>query len=741
MVSGICKPLKSYSSVSRPVLPYPSPQKSPSLVLHGNIQYDYLYRSITDTPFYQKDFRQHTVSTNLRFLVRNNFILRATVLHRNSNSPYFRDITTVSVQFNQRDYLQHLKEQLTLGAIPSIHQFYKKDIDEANIRYRRKLAEVEELKRWLSSPARINDIIAENERWLPGLPAMAKEQVPVNIPAAITLPDESLLKNAILEKANGKLSAFGDSVLQVADRWMAIQKQKAVDSLRKTQTAAYISEKKKKLDSLQKDLAGYETTLQQTQKKLADSLAQFKQEISKLTSMPQLQRYAQNKKSSLQGLSKNWKTLAAIRNIGIGRTWLDYSEMTVKNISVTGVNAEINPGNVYLAFAAGGINYRFRDFVVQDKNQIDKGQSIYIIRAGVGKKESTNFIITWYDGKRYVLASTGSQNNNPGALQRVNGMAAETRLALNENQYIIGEFAKSSFASTDSTGGSSGSSLSKVGNFKDRRNEGYGIRIYSFWPSAGSKLSGYYRKSGELFQSFNLQPLNSRQEAFQLKWQQNLWRKRIMVEAAIRKNDFTNPFLVQRTSSRAVFKSLQASLRIPKYPFISIGYAPTTQLIVLDDQRLAESQYNTLNAVLSYSYKAGKLQMSSNAMLLKFYNNVQDTGFLYYNASSITLNQFFYFNRLQLQSGITITDQQPLRVFTYEQDIIWQAGSKLSLNGGIKYNKVNSRDVCWGGTVGVLLTLPGIGVLQAGYEKSYLPGTNRNLLPAETGRLSFSKVF
>jgi len=45
--------------------------------------------------------------------------------------------------------------------------------------------------------------------------------------------------------------------------------------------------------------------------------------------------------------------LSAINNIGIGRTWVDYSELTVKNISLTGINAELNPSKFYVAFAAG----------------------------------------------------------------------------------------------------------------------------------------------------------------------------------------------------------------------------------------------------------------------------------------------------------------------------------------------------------------------------------------------------
>ena len=71
------------------------------LKIHGNIQYDFTYRSLVDTPFSQRDFAQHTLQTTMDFVVKDKYPVRLTILERRNNSPYFDNITDINVQFNQ----------------------------------------------------------------------------------------------------------------------------------------------------------------------------------------------------------------------------------------------------------------------------------------------------------------------------------------------------------------------------------------------------------------------------------------------------------------------------------------------------------------------------------------------------------------------------------------------------------------------------------------------------------------
>ncbi|HMK24709.1 MAG TPA: hypothetical protein VK483_01675, partial [Chitinophagaceae bacterium] len=560
--SGICKTLKTtilpgeanrFSSLNN------VDARPPFLTIHGNIQYEFLYRSFADTPFYQKDFRQHSVKTSYSLLFRNTFPVQVALLHRNSNSPYFRDITDISVQFAQKNYLKQLKENLSQQSLQLINENYKLQLKEAEAGYKTRLAKVEVLQQWLASPARLQELVSEKERILktgqgkiydtingllnkqlpeidlrtvPEMPDAealkkvlsdkAKHQLTaysdsilgIDLQALPELPDAEALKKAISDKAKHQLTAYSDSILNKANAWAKQKRKLITDSIQETKTAVYIEKQKKELEKALKELKQYEKKLTGAKKSFTDSLAKIKQEIASLNDLQEIREFINQKKLDAKELPKGWQALTAIRSVGIGRTWVDYSELTVKNISLTGINIEANPGNFYVAAAAGRINYRFRDFVSKNANQ--PKQSLYLIRLGIGKKEGNNFILTWYDGKRSLLnpfdVSTGTSK-----LERVIGMSAESRFQISEHQYIIAEFAKSSFHNTGNVNADGQALFDKVKNFKDHSNEAYSIKFSSLWPMAGTKVTGYYKKMGEHFQSFNLQPVNSVQEAYQVK--------------------------------------------------------------------------------------------------------------------------------------------------------------------------------------------------------------------------------
>ena len=94
--SGICKTLRTTMHTSQPLPAINDAVRQKLFTVHGNVQYDFIYRSLVDTPFSQKDFAQHTVQTTLDFLIKEQYPVRVTVLSRQSNSPYFADLTDVN---------------------------------------------------------------------------------------------------------------------------------------------------------------------------------------------------------------------------------------------------------------------------------------------------------------------------------------------------------------------------------------------------------------------------------------------------------------------------------------------------------------------------------------------------------------------------------------------------------------------------------------------------------------------
>lgn len=61
--------------------------KNPLLKVHGNIMYNFSYRSFIDTPFTQNDLAQHLIQSYFDFVVKDKYPVRMIVSGRSSNSP------------------------------------------------------------------------------------------------------------------------------------------------------------------------------------------------------------------------------------------------------------------------------------------------------------------------------------------------------------------------------------------------------------------------------------------------------------------------------------------------------------------------------------------------------------------------------------------------------------------------------------------------------------------------------
>lgn len=730
IISGICKPLKvrmftgkSVIGMDVPALPKPS---IPLVKVHGTIQYDFTYRSFVDTPFSQTHFAQHTFQAGLDFVIRDQYPVRMVLRSRKSNSHYFEDITDLSIQFNKSQFLNQVKGSLT-SQIPTVPS--RSEIEHWEQKYNQKKGEIGALEKWIQHPSRMQELVEEKEN-------MAVQRITGGVAPPI---EDTIIpfRKKVWALTEDMLKSIRDS-FQIKGDSQFVRDQQKLDSVIHVTAAEKFREQQLKLENARKEIKNIEMQFAKAKKKLQDSVTLLKKELASLNNPSQIKDFINKHKLDAKNLPAGWKTLGAISTVGIGRSWVDYSELTVKNVSITGINAEMNPSKLYLAFAAGRLNYRFRDFVVKSNDH--NKQSLLLMRAGVGRKDGNNFILTWYDGKRNLMQSFGT---TPfiGQLERIIGISAESRLSLDANNYVVLEYAKSSYHSAGNTNPDKENLFRKISDFSNRGNEAYSIKINSFLPQSQTRVTGYYRKMGPQFQSFNLYPINVDQEAYQFRVRQSFWKRRIDIDASIRKSDFSSPYLNPGLSSKTVFKSLQAAIRIPKYPMLTIGFYPSSQLTVLSSNVIVENQYNTLNVLMSYSYRLGHLNMSSNANYLRFYNKGADTGFIYYNSSNWMVNQYVFFRKFQLQTGLTISTQQSLLILSLEQAMTWQPTNWLQLNGSIKHHRINSSATLWGNTAGLSVVIPRIGTIRGSYDKSYLPGTSRNMLPVEMGQVSYYRSF
>ena len=133
--------------------------------------------------------------------------------------------------------------------------------------------------------------------------------------------------------------------------------------------------------------------------------------------------------------------------------------------------------------------------------------------------------------------------------------------------------------------------------------------------------------------------------------------------------------------------------------------------------------------------------MSTNAVYTKFYNNQSDTGFIYFNASTFSLNHTVYLKPFTLQGNYTVTDQAGIHLKTVEPVVTYQYKNILTLTGSVKWSRLNDAQILWGGTAGLGILIKDLGTIQLHYDKVYLPAYNRTLMPVDMGRITFNRKF
>src|SRR5690606_24439607 len=142
---------------------------------------------------------------------------------RISNSPYFRDLLDVNMQFDQRAYLRQAKEKL----ISRLTDNYFQNVNLGNLESRLKnaMSQYNEISGWLKNPDILQRITEEREKQFAELFSKSNE-------AAGSLPNLESLERRIKYKMKGGWD--GDEAVNRFDSSFMI----------------HVDERKKQLDSL-----------------------------------------------------------------------------------------------------------------------------------------------------------------------------------------------------------------------------------------------------------------------------------------------------------------------------------------------------------------------------------------------------------------------------------------------------------------------------------------------------------
>lgn len=681
------------------------------IAIHGEVSYDFYYRSRIDTPFAQSNFQQHTERVYLNILLKEQFPFKIGFASRQSNSGFFRDFNDMNFQFDHFAYNKKIKQQLVNQL--QLKQQKLSSLADLDSILKKELKKLELLKLSVNNPATLQKIIEQRED---EFRKKNEQQISEKVNYS-TFPDEEELNFTYLNNKRNRIFYIKSKIDSLEEKFEDVtrKKEEEIDSISKK--VAIIQQK---IDSLK--------TVSQSK------FSSVRQKIYNAGNQKELLKIAADNGLEPDGNPKLNKFLSGVKNFSIGRNEVNYTELTVQNITITGVNVEYNT-SIYAAFAAGKVDYRFRDFF--NKKSFKNDQYLVLGRVGIGNKDKHTIILSLFNGRKSL--SQYGQSNPVGNSINIVGYSLETIMKKNENTYLSLEFAKSTRPVTGDL--NNNKEINSLVQFKDRTNTGLNIKAQTIIPKTNTRLSGFFRRTGENFQSFSLFSYNTDQTSWLWRADQDIFKRKIGITAMLRRNDFTNPFTEKTFKTSTTFSSLLLKLRIPKYPTLSIGYYPGTQFYLIDNDHIRENAYYILNGTVNYGYFFKGYNMNSTFLYNRYMNKANDSGFVYYKGINIYASQTIFIKKLQLQGAYSVTKQPELQYFSLESAADYTITKLLRLSASLKYNKVIGGENYWGERILINMEIKKLGRFQLQHEKSFLPTIHGQLYPVEIGRVSWYKYF
>jgi hypothetical protein len=667
----------------------PAPKHIPFLQVHGNVLYNLNYYSRIDTPYNETDIYQHTIQTWLDVLVKGQYPFRIFLTNHFSNSPLFRNYSDFNFGYSNSSFNQQIRNELRqeyLRSLPS-----QKYIDSLQRALNSDWQKIKGLEQAEKNPGLVQKMVESREM--------------------------SMKKPASTDSSSpGGIKGDADELDSIY-----AQKRKDADSIRK------------EIDRIQQLL---QTTRLQSQTEVSHTLA----DIQKMDNPAQVEKKLPGMGMSDSSLPKGYKTLMAIKSFNVGRTMVNYSELSAKNISVNGVQAEYNP-DYYYAFAAGTVDYRFRDLVIQQPGQ--PRQYLDIFRFGKGQKNGNGVILTYFMGRRQLYNSATADTSTaqvPSSF--LMGLTLEGNYHLTKNILFTGEIAKSSspgYAGDTTKDNSAGSSLFRMG---DHSNEAWSTKLSAFFPETQTRVRASYKHLAANYQSFSVFTDGSEQSAWSANVDQLLFKKQLDLTLGANTNDFSNPFIGTEYKSTTVFKSIQATFRRKDWPVISLGYFPSSQITKLGNGQYLENLFYTLVGNSTWSYRLHTLMMNTTLVYTQFYNRAADSGFTYFNTRNLLLSQSLFLTRFTFQVNASAASNEDYQLYTLEGKVQRTIGKNITVGAGVKYNRQTVYDIDeLGYSAEAGLRLNKFGQIQFTAEKGYVPGMSKVLMPDNTGRLTYLKTF
>ncbi|MCU7549883.1 hypothetical protein OCK74_12195 [Chitinophagaceae bacterium LB-8] len=644
----------------------------------GSINYSWNYRSGVDTPFIERDISQHMLNIEVNVTVAQKIPFRLTYFQRESNSSLFRDYRDFRIEYNESEF-QRLRAD-------NVRRYYKQLLEQLKNPYIKPALNVTEYRlskytHWLNDSSVIRELVESKELMINASTFCAIND---KTDSALNKAKAFVINYNRVEEENDHYKKLYDSLFQV-----------------------YINNQKE-VRNLQLLLNG---------------------DLNDLRAQEEIDRIAQK-----HGISKSFiKQIAnasrGVQSLAIGRTLPNFSNLTLRNTNVRGVHYEYNYHQLYAAVVAGAIDLRVRDFVYNKAKRVP--QSLISARLGYGEIKGTHIILTMLKGKKQLPSP-----NNSRAVG-IYGFSAELQKIVGRNHLFRFEVAQSAVPEMTAS-----TAQKERGAFdlKDKKDRAYSIQLQSNFPKTRSKVYANYEQRGINYQAFTYYHSNAASISWNIGLDQYLYRKNVHLQASIRKNDFCNPYIQQKYSANTVFKSVVLSFQKRRWPGISVGYLPSSQYAVVDSL-VVENRYQIFNMTVKHQYQLGAAKGSSILMFNRFYNDVQDSGFVYFNSTNYYFNQSFLFASHTANLSIARTANGINTLNVVDAGVATKVRKQDALGFGVKVNNLNRNFTKIGFYANTQIDIPKVGALNLLLEKGYLPAWNQTLRKNEFYSIGFTRYF
>jgi hypothetical protein len=355
-----------------------------------------------------------------------------------------------------------------------------------------------------------------------------------------------------------------------------------------------------------------------------------------------------------------------------------------------------------------------------------------MLRAGLGNLAHNFLIISAYGGRKQLYV----YSNNPPKPLSVSGISIESKWNLNPHTYVLAEVAQS--FSVD--GKKTPATAVKFFSLNDKSNKALSLKLRSAVPKWQLMGEAAYKYTGANFQSFSSYQNNSNLVSWYVKAEKFLLKRLFKINAALRSNDYSNPYVVQNYSSTSVFKSVQFSFRKKKWPVITAGYIPASQLTMVDNT-VYENRFYTFNASIGHTYKVGAQRGATTFVFNRFNNKASDSGYLYFNAVNFYLNQTVFFNAFSaaVNASHSRNNNYELNVLDEQFNIPLLKTADITL--GVRINNFNKKYNKLAGYGSFHWRIGGQSALHLSYDQSYFPGYSNSLVRSDFFNIGYTQAF